>query len=437
MSIVYGTDFSDLSTAGARGAAALARRFGVDLHLVHALEPGDGEEPEEERDTRVRERLAAAAEELRERQHGLEVHTGVVHGPAYEALPEYADAHDANLLAVSSQGRSSSTLFRVGGASERLALAAERPVLVLREAEPFERWATGDRPLRVVLGVDESAASEGAIRFVRTLRQAGPCDVIAARVYFVPEERRRYGFHGVASWVDPDPELERLLVRDLRERLPELPGEGTLEHRVALGIGRQGDDLLHLAELEQADLVVVGSHQRGGLGRLTSVSSVLLHFGRMAVASIPAVAGEETAPLGLPEMRRVAAATDLSPFANHAVRHAYALVAGREGAEVFLLHVAGKEPPSAEERTALAARLRELVPQETSGIPTRTEILRGEDVAATVCAATERLGADALVIASHGETGVVRAVLGSVAREIVHGSRKPVLVVRPPADSPG
>lgn len=437
MTVVYGTDFSDQAATGARGAAALAHRLGTDLVLAHALEPDARAAAGEDVEGRTGTLLSAAAAEVRERRPGLEVRERLVHGPAYEALPELARSLDASLLAVSSQGRSASPLFRVGGTSERLASASGRPVLVLREAEPFEAWAAGERPLRVVLGLDESVAAERAVRFVRTLRTAGPCDVIAARVYFQPDEYRRYGLHGLASWVEPDPEIERLLVRDLRARLPELPGSGALEYRVALAVGRQGDELLHLAEMERADLVLVGSHRRAGLARLASVASVLLHFGRMAVAAVPAADGEATALLGLPRIRRVVAATDLSPFAHHAVRHAYGLVAGREGAEVFLVHVAGPDAPAAGRAAELAARLRELAPPETATVPTRTEVLHGEDVAATLCAAAERLGVDAVCIASHGASGVLRAVLGSVAQKVVHGSRKPVLVVRPPEDSPG
>jgi nucleotide-binding universal stress UspA family protein len=432
MSVVYGTDFSVPAQAGAAAAAALARHLGESLWLVHALDPealfwsGSGGEE------RARDLLAAAADELRGSLPDLEVHEGLVHGPAHEGLARLADAREASLLVVSSQGHSSSPLFRVGGTSERLALASGRPVLVLREAHPFVSWAAGERPLRVLLGLDETAASEGAIGFVRTLREAGPCDVIAARVYFVPDERRRYGLEGLTSWVDPDPEVEALVERELRQRLPELPGSGSLSYRGTFGLGRLGDHLLRLAELERVDLVVVGSHRRTGLARLGSVSSVLLHFGRMAVASIPTPGEEEAATVELPPMRRVAAATDLSPFANHAIRHAYALVAGREGAEVFLLHVAGKEAPGGGAAAELAARLRELVPPEGSQVPTRTEILHGEDVAAALCAAAERLGVDALAIASHGKTGVLRAVLGSVAEGVVRQSRRPVLVVRPP-----
>ena len=293
MSVAYGTDFSEPARAGAAAAAALARKRGEDLLLVHAIEPEarfwSGEGGEE----RARDLLDAAAADLRRRHPDLEVHPVLIHGPAKEALPRLGVEQGVSLLVVSSQGHSSTPVLRIGGTSERLALAAELPVLVVRETEPFERWAAGEGPLRVVLGLDEGEAAEAAIRFVRKLREDGPCDVIAARVYSVPEDRRRYGLEGAASWVDPDPELEPLLERDLRARLPELPGEGDLAYRLILGIGRQGDDLLRLAEAERADLVVVGSRQRRGIARLASVTSVLLHFGTMAVASVP---GSELLP---------------------------------------------------------------------------------------------------------------------------------------------
>ena len=99
--------------------------------------------------------------------------------------------------------------------------------------------------------------------------------------------------------------------------------------------------------------------------------------------------------------------------------------------EIYALELA--EPKEVVAQAAeLATRLRELVPLAGAEVPTRTEILHGEEVAAALCAAAERLGVDALAISSHGKTGVLRAVLGSVAEGVVRQSRRPVLVVRPP-----
>jgi hypothetical protein len=43
------------------------------------------------------------------------------------------------------------------------------------------------------------------------------------------------------------------------------------------------------------------------------------------------------------------------------------------------------------------------------------------------------IGAVAIVMASHGRTGLARIVLGSVAQEVVRHASQPVLVIRPAA----
>jgi nucleotide-binding universal stress UspA family protein len=54
------------------------------------------------------------------------------------------------------------------------------------------------------------------------------------------------------------------------------------------------------------------------------------------------------------------------------------------------------------------------------------------DVAQTVVRVAEELGVDAIVVASHGRTGLERLFLGSVSEHIVRHAHCPVLVVREP-----
>ena len=49
---------------------------------------------------------------------------------------------------------------------------------------------------------------------------------------------------------------------------------------------------------------------------------------------------------------------------------------------------------------------------------------------AEICAQAESLGADLIVIGSHGRTGLKRFLLGSVAESVVRHAPVPVLVVR-------
>jgi len=452
MAIICGTDFSESVAGAATGAAAIAGRFREPLYLVHVLDRAAEElDPGGQQALRefAKKRLAREAARVR----GLTaaaVEEVITMGDPDVALIECAEAKKARLMVVSSAGHRFSPLFRSEGTSERLARGARIPLLVVRDPEPIAAWAKGARPLRVVVGIDESASSESAIQWVKALRQAGPCDVVFGHVYFADEASQRYGVRVGRSGADPELRLEQMIARDLAARVGDLPGTGEVTFRPRLGVGRVADHLLALAESERADLVVVGTSRRRGPARLWSVSSAVLHLARMAVALIPEDLEEAPRLADLPRIRRVLIATDLSPVSIRAIPHGYSLV--REGGgEVYLLHVLLTAPltgellaPSqpgldlsglsgAQVDTEIAARLRALVPEaaERHGIVTRTEVVRGPDPAPLIVTTAERVGADVVCVASHGRKGLSRAVLGSVAEEVLRQSRRPVLILRP------
>jgi universal stress protein A len=58
-------------------------------------------------------------------------------------------------------------------------------------------------------------------------------------------------------------------------------------------------------------------------------------------------------------------------------------------------------------------------------------VARTGSPAETINQAAEDLGADLIVMATHGRTGVTRLFLGSVAEHVVRTSRRPVLTIRP------
>jgi nucleotide-binding universal stress UspA family protein len=435
MAIVCGTDLSERSRPAVAAAAAIARRARESLWLVHVIVGGELLEAD------CRERLLAAAREVLEgeaervaRSVAAGVQRAVLVGHAVRELLVFAGSENATLIVVSSQGHAASPLYRLGGTSERIALESPHPVLVVRDAAPFEAWARGDRPLRVLVGVDFTASSLSAVRWVKTLRRAGPCDVVLGHVYDGIDVLRRYGRGGVPSLVEPDPGVERLLERDLAAMVGDVGGAGQVSFRTHLALGRFADHLVELADTERADVVVVGTHHRRGPARLWSVSSGALHLGRMSVATVPTSPGTLLGPEGLPEVKRVLVATDLSGASGWAVTLAYALL-GRRGGDVHLLHVV-QGPGRDEERSSadadLARRLRSLAPSaaEREGITTHVEVAHGP-VVAEICTAAERLGVDVVCLGSRGESGI-KALLGSVVAAVLRESTRPVLVVRPP-----
>ena len=66
------------------------------------------------------------------------------------------------------------------------------------------------------------------------------------------------------------------------------------------------------------------------------------------------------------------------------------------------------------------------------GSPVSLQVRLIEDVAAStgIVAAASQDGADLIVVGSHGRSGIMRLMLGSVASKVVAESPLPVLVVR-------
>jgi nucleotide-binding universal stress UspA family protein len=330
---------------------------------------------------------------------------------------------------VTSQGEGKTDGRKLGSTAVALVAAASVPVLVVRDSAAFVAWAAGDRPLKVLIGLDDSASCVPAIGLLKTLRAAGPVDVVVGHVYYADEAARRYGIKA-QSMVDADPALERLIVRDVERQLGVLTGDGKVTIRARPGLGRIGDHLLELADGEDVDVVVVGTRQKGGLGRLSSVSSLVLYDAKQAVWAVPARANVGKAEV--PRFRVAVVATDLSDFGNQAVPYAYTMLGGNAG-EVHLLHIRDESHEGVEEVT-LHSRMQALLPAGQTGVITKTHVITGDDAAQAIGETAERLGADVVVIASRGRTGISRALLGSTADKVLRSCRRPVLVLRPPAE---
>ena len=67
------------------------------------------------------------------------------------------------------------------------------------------------------------------------------------------------------------------------------------------------------------------------------------------------------------------------------------------------------------------------------GIKVKTEVLEADRTGAAITDYARDKGMDAIVIATHGYTGLKRLMLGSVAMSVLHDSSVPVILIRPEA----
>jgi nucleotide-binding universal stress UspA family protein len=208
--------------------------------------------------------------------------------------------------------------------------------------------------------------------------------------------------------------------------------------------GRVVAELLGRARSWPADLVVMGTHGRGGFERLVlgSVTEKVLRQAPCPVLTVPPPAAG-VHPEGSVLFRRIVCPVDFSPASLAALGHALKL-AEESCADLHVLHVVewlAEEDPMAhvagfdvpEFRRHLQrdaeSRLAKLVPDEarnwckphelvTRGRPWR-EILR----------VAEEQDAELVVMGVRGRNPVDLALFGSTTQHVVRGARCPVLVV--------
>lgn len=67
---------------------------------------------------------------------------------------------------------------------------------------------------------------------------------------------------------------------------------------------------------------------------------------------------------------------------------------------------------------------------EELGLTVATQVLEGFSIHDEIIGAAQNLGADLIIMGSHGRTGFKKFILGSVAQKVLGESHIPVLVVR-------
>ena len=200
-----------------------------------------------------------------------------------------------------------------------------------------------------------------------------------------------------------------------------------------------------------ADLIVVCTHGRKGLGRLVlgSVAEGVLHHARVPVLCVPLAAVERLSG-GRLDLGHVVLTTDLSdaaatPFLD------VARLASVHRARLTLLHVVEElsavphgaplappvPPADVEARVEKARRVAEsqsralqssLDVSESGGLEVAVRVVHDEKPVRAIDQFVREHDVDLIALASHGRSGIRRLALGSVADALLRQSQVPMLV---------
>ena len=210
---------------------------------------------------------------------------------------------------------------------------------------------------------------------------------------------------------------------------------GPLKHRgcsceALLVDGDPGEVITALAESHEADLIVVGTGSRGGLGKLLlgSVAEEIIREAPCAVLTV----GPHVATDPASGFQSIVCAVDFSPLSARAAGLAV-LLAQEYNAHLTLLHVVEgmlKDAP----RLAIElteSRLRQLLPVETE-LQHEAEILvEIGPVAERILSIAKDLSADLIAMGARGVGAFAKTAshFGSIAHKVVSLAGCPVMTV--------
>ena len=277
--IVVGVDGSPASDAAVFWATREAAMRNIPLTLVHmfkAFVPTFPQIPtpsgvavwQEDDGHKVLEQAVKIAEDAVPRGQKISIASEVKCAPPVPTLVDLSE--EADMIVVGCSGRGAVARVLLGSVSSGMVRSAKCPVAVIRAEAPYLLHA--DRA-PVLVGIDCSPASELALAlaFDEASRRGVELTALHAwsdvAVYQLP-------------WLDWRSEAERSLAEYLagwQQRYPDV----TVNRVIALD--HPGRALSE--ESESAQLVVVGSHGRGGLTGmlLGSVSNAVVHAVRTPV----------------------------------------------------------------------------------------------------------------------------------------------------------
>ncbi|OZC02450.1 universal stress protein [Rubricoccus marinus] len=284
----------------------------------------------------------------------------------------------------------------------------------------------------LVVATDLSPASAPALRLAADLARRTGADlhILYAQIVFRMDLGLKDGPHTLQRV-----RVETFVAQSLGLSRDALDAMGPT---VAVASGTSAQSvILDYAEASGADLLVVGTHGRTGVGRLLlgSVAEACVVRAPCAVLTVPSgamgVAPGPEAPIIVP--------IEFSSTSERPLAVARALSA-ETGAPIELVHVvrtAGPYPDLVPDYFSVV----DYDPEEDARVRQRLEQFGGEahpravhalmgDPSRVIPHFADSIGAGMVVMGTHGRRGLGRAVLGSVAQATLRRATCPVLTIK-------
>lgn len=267
--ILVPTDGSDHAIRAAEHGLTVARAFDATVHALNVIDlraaggPFDAGGLGAEFLARLEQQGESAVGDIEGLAHerGIDgIQTAVIRGHPSEAIREYANEHDADLLAMGTQGTGGVKRYITGSVTERVVRSAGRPVLTVRDTDRSRSSEGYDEILVPTDGSEfATAAAEHAVAIAR---QYG-ARIHAVNVVDVPSLASTPTYTPPGDLVAALEQQGKAATDEIVTDARNAGLDGTADVRE----GSPSETLLEYAGEFDVDLIVMGTAGRTGLDR--------------------------------------------------------------------------------------------------------------------------------------------------------------------------
>ena len=304
--ILCPTDYSDFSERALEQAVRLARWFYASVTVVHVVAPtpwaaspdrgfiaipGDLLHVQRQEEEEALERFVAPY-----RGKGVAIHTRLIEGDASRAIQALALELPADLVVIGTHGRGGFEHLVLGSVTEKVLRRATCPVLTVGIGTPTAIAAPLFR--RILCALDLTEGSERTLEVALSLAEENMARVTLLHV-----------LEGVPGWAGPPryralPQVARIRKELFEATEKRLVDSVSTEDRAFCWVTERVEEgipwreVLRVADVSDADVIVMGAHSRGALDQALfgSTANHVVRAARCPVLIVKEPAGRE--PVG-------------------------------------------------------------------------------------------------------------------------------------------
>ncbi len=285
--ILVATDFSPVSQRALEYALAIARRYGSEISIVHAISPEPRESvPLDPLPRELNRARLDAEQDMRrlEKEAHLEDfahHSVIQQRPVWDVISSIIDRDCPGLLVLGTHGRRALKKFALGSVAEEVLRLASCPVLTVG---PKAALPNSDRAgfKSILFATDFGHASARAFPFALFL--AEDCQAKLVLLHMVPPmpvlDTRPLGFEpAMCAALDLTKWQSQMRAEGLRKLRDLIPLDAKLasqpEYVVATDFVPEG--ILEAAAMHHTDLIVMGANRTQSCRVTSHLPWVLIH----------------------------------------------------------------------------------------------------------------------------------------------------------------